>query len=113
MLAAAVILLVAFGSLLAMGLPLLTAVFGIACATAIVQLLANVVTMPTFTLQTVMMLGSGVGIDYALFIVTEACVRTRALVVPSRIGGRDGTPRCERCRTDAGGSSAAAGGRCR
>jgi len=71
MLAAVVILLIAFGSLLAMGLPLLTAAFGIACGTAIVQVLANVVTMPTFTLQLVLMLGIGVGIDYALFIVTR------------------------------------------
>jgi RND superfamily putative drug exporter len=71
MLAAVVILLIAFGSLLAMGLPLLTAAFGIACGTAIVQLLANVVTMPTFTIQLVLMLGIGVGIDYALFIVTR------------------------------------------
>jgi RND superfamily putative drug exporter len=71
MLAAVVILLIAFGSLFAMGLPLLTAVFGIACGTAIVQLLANVITMPTFTLQLVLMLGIGVGIDYALFIVTR------------------------------------------
>jgi RND superfamily putative drug exporter len=71
LLAAVVILLIAFGSLLAMGLPLLTAAFGIACGTAIVQVLANVVTMPTFTLQLVLMLGIGVGIDYALFIVTR------------------------------------------
>jgi RND superfamily putative drug exporter len=71
MLAAAVILLIAFGSLLAMGLPLLTAAFGIGCGTAIVQLLANVVTMPTFTEQLVLMLAIGVGIDYALFIVTR------------------------------------------
>src|SRR3546814_14762326 len=71
MLAAMVILLIAFGSVLAMGLPLVTAIFGIVCGTAIVQLAANVVTMPTFTLQLVMMLGIGVGIDYALFIVTR------------------------------------------
>src|SRR3546814_6940693 len=49
MLAAMVILLIAFGSVLAMGLPLVTAIFGIVCGTAIVQLVANVVTMPTFT----------------------------------------------------------------
>src|SRR3546814_17036792 len=71
MLAAMVILLIAFGSVLAMGLPLVTAIFGIVCGTAIVQLVANVVTMPTFTLQLVMMLGIGVGIDYELFIVTR------------------------------------------
>ena len=71
MLAAVVILLVAFGSLLAMGLPLLTALFGIGSGAAVVMLLANVVTLPSFTLQLVMMLGIGVGIDYALFIVTR------------------------------------------
>src|SRR5690606_34849133 len=61
----------AFGSLLAMGLPLLTAAFGIGTGAAVVTLLANVVTMPSFTLQLVLMLGIGVGIDYALFIVTR------------------------------------------
>jgi putative drug exporter of the RND superfamily len=71
LLAAVVILLIAFGSLLAMGLPLVTALFGIACGSALVQLMANVFTMPTFTLQIVLMLGIGVGIDYALFIVTR------------------------------------------
>ncbi|HEX2272326.1 MAG TPA: MMPL family transporter [Acidimicrobiales bacterium] len=71
MLAAVVILLVAFGSLLAMGLPLVTALFGIGTGAAVVMLLAKAVTMPSFTLQLVMMLGIGVGIDYALFIVTR------------------------------------------
>ncbi|QYG92494.1 MMPL family transporter [Iamia sp. SCSIO 61187] len=70
-LAAVVILLLAFGSLLAMGLPLVTALFGIGTGVAVVTLLANVVTMPSFTLQLVMMLAIGVGIDYALFIVTR------------------------------------------
>ena len=71
LLAAVVILLLGFGSVLAMGLPLLTAAFGIGTGVALVTLLANVVTMPSFTLQLVMMLGIGVGIDYALFIVTR------------------------------------------
>jgi RND superfamily putative drug exporter len=70
-LAAIVILLVAFGSLLAMGLPLLTAVFGIGCGIAVIGLVANVVTMPDFTNQAASMIGIGVGIDYALFIVTR------------------------------------------
>jgi RND superfamily putative drug exporter len=71
LLAAIVILLVAFGSLLAMGLPILTALFGIGCGVAIVGIVANVVGMPSFTNQAVMMIGIGVGIDYALFIVTR------------------------------------------
>lgn len=71
MVVAVVILLVAFGSVLAMGLPLLTAIFGIAGGTALVQLAADLLTMPTFTIQLVLMLGLGVGIDYALLVVTR------------------------------------------
>jgi RND superfamily putative drug exporter len=69
--AAVVILLVAFGSLLAMGLPMLTAIFGIGCGIALVNLFANLVEMPDFTTQAASMIGIGVGIDYALFIVTR------------------------------------------
>jgi RND superfamily putative drug exporter len=68
---ALVILLVAFGSLLAAGLPILTALFGIFCGTAIVKLVANLMHMPDFTTQAVLMIAIGVGIDYALFIVTR------------------------------------------
>jgi putative drug exporter of the RND superfamily len=69
--AAAVILLIAFGSVLAMGLPLITALFGIGTGVAVVGLAAQVMTMPTFATQTVLMIGIGVGIDYSLFIVTR------------------------------------------
>ena len=70
-LAAVVILLVAFGSLLAMGLPIVVALVGIGIGLAIVQLLARVVDMPSFAPQVTLMIGIGVGIDYALFIVTR------------------------------------------
>jgi putative drug exporter of the RND superfamily len=70
-LAAIVILLIAFGSVLAMGLPILTAVFGIVAGVSIVGLVVNVVDMPSFSTQAVLMIGIGVGIDYALFIVTR------------------------------------------
>jgi RND superfamily putative drug exporter len=70
-LAAIIILLVAFGSLLAMGLPLLTAIFGVVTGIALVGLTVNVIDMPTFSNQAVAMIGIGVGIDYALFIVTR------------------------------------------
>ena len=70
-LAAVVILLVAFGSLLAMGLPLLTALFGIGIGLAGVTILANFFSMPSFASQLAAMIGIGVGIDYALFIVTR------------------------------------------
>ncbi len=69
--AAVLILLIAFGSVLAMGLPIITAIFGIGTGFAIVALASHVVTIPDFTTQLAAMLGLGVGIDYALFIVTR------------------------------------------
>ena len=70
-LAAVLILLIAFGSLLAMGLPILTALFGIGIGLAVVQLLARVMDIPSFAPQVTAMIGIGVGIDYALFISTR------------------------------------------
>jgi RND superfamily putative drug exporter len=70
-LAAIVVLLIAFGSVFAAGLPILTALFGIGTGIALVQLTANGLTMPEFTTQAVAMIGIGVGIDYALLIVTR------------------------------------------
>ena len=70
-LAAIIILLIAFGSVLAMGLPILTALFGIGVGLAGVSLLANVFSMPSFASILAAMIGIGVGIDYALFIVTR------------------------------------------
>jgi RND superfamily putative drug exporter len=71
LIAAVVILLIAFGSVLAMGLPILTAVLGIAGGIAIVGLLSNITVAPDVTVQLAAMIGLGVGIDYALFIVTR------------------------------------------
>ena len=68
---AIMILLIAFGSVLAAGLPITTALFGIGTGVAFVQLAANGVAMPDFTNQAVAMIGIGVGIDYALLIVTR------------------------------------------
>jgi RND superfamily putative drug exporter len=70
-LAAILILLLAFGSLLAMGLPIMTAMFGIGIGLAIVNLLAKVIDVPSFAPQVTAMIGIGVGIDYALFIATR------------------------------------------
>jgi RND superfamily putative drug exporter len=69
--AAMIILLIAFGSVLAMGLPIGTALFGIGTGVAIVLMLRSVIDMPDFTTAAVAMVGIGVGIDYALFIVTR------------------------------------------
>ena len=70
-LAAVFILLIAFGSLLAMGLPIMTALFGIGMGLAFVELLARVLDVPSFAPQVTAMIGIGVGIDYALFISTR------------------------------------------
>jgi RND superfamily putative drug exporter len=71
LIAAVLILLLTFGSLLAMGLPILTAVFGLGIGTALMGLIANVVQTPDFATQVAEMIGIGVGIDYVLFIVTR------------------------------------------
>jgi putative drug exporter of the RND superfamily len=69
--AAIIILVLAFGSIIAMGLPIGTALFGLGLGTSIVTLLSHIQEMPDFTAQMVAMIGLGVGIDYALFIVTR------------------------------------------
>jgi RND superfamily putative drug exporter len=69
--AAIIILLIAFGSVLAMGLPIMTALFGIGIGLAFVELLAHVLDIPSFAPQVTAMIGLGVGIDYALFISTR------------------------------------------
>ncbi len=69
--AAAIVLLIAFGSLLAMGLPIATAVLGIGSGLALIALLGHVFPAPSFSPIVAAMIGLGVGVDYALFIVTR------------------------------------------
>ncbi len=68
---AALILLVAFGSLVAMGLPLATALFGVGIGLAGGKLIANVIDVPEWASSVAIMIGLGVGIDYALLILTR------------------------------------------
>ena len=68
---AMLILLITFGSLLAMGLPIMSALFGVGIGLSLVFLFANVINVPDFAPQLASMIGIGVGIDYALFIVTR------------------------------------------
>ena len=70
-LAAILILLFAFGSLIAVGLPILTAVLGLGIGAGIMALLCNVLSVPNFAPQMADMIGIGVGIDYALFVLTR------------------------------------------
>ncbi|MFE4411161.1 MMPL family transporter [Streptomyces sp. NPDC093064] len=69
--AAAVILFIAFGSLVAMGLPIVTALLAIVAGLALMKLVGYLVPSPDFTAILAAMIGLGVGIDYALFIVTR------------------------------------------
>lgn len=71
LLAAIIILVLAFGSVLAMGLPIGIALLGLAVASSIVTIASNFVSMPDAATSMVAMIGIGVGIDYALFIVTR------------------------------------------
>ena len=75
---AVVILIVAFGSVLAMGLPVGVALFGIGIGTTIIALLSNVLSLPDITTFLGIMIGLGVGIDYALLIVTRYREQLRA-----------------------------------
>jgi uncharacterized membrane protein YdfJ with MMPL/SSD domain len=69
--AAMVVLLIAFGSLLAMGLPVATALFGIGGGLSLLALLGHVFPAPGFSPIVAAMIGLGVGVDYALFILTR------------------------------------------
>jgi RND superfamily putative drug exporter len=68
---AAVVLVITFGSLVAAGLPLLTALIGVGIGVASITALANVLDLGSTTSTLAMMIGLAVGIDYALFIVSR------------------------------------------
>jgi RND superfamily putative drug exporter len=69
--AAIVILLITFGSVVAMGLPILTALLGLGTGVGLIAIGTHVIDMPDFSTEVAVMIGLGVGIDYALFIVTR------------------------------------------
>ena len=69
--AAIVILLISFGSFSAMGLPIATALLGLGAGIGVINLASHVIDMPSFATELALMIGLGVGVDYALFIVTR------------------------------------------
>jgi RND superfamily putative drug exporter len=71
LIAAMIVLLITFGSVIAMGLPILTALLGLGTAIGLAGLASQVMTMPDFATQLAAMIGLGVGIDYALFLITR------------------------------------------
>jgi RND superfamily putative drug exporter len=70
-LAAGVVLFLVFGSLLAMALPLITAALSLGTGIAVIGLLSHVIAMASFSSQLSLLIGLGVGVDYALFILTR------------------------------------------
>ncbi|WBQ05981.1 MMPL family transporter [Kribbella sp. CA-293567] len=71
LIAAAVVLLLAFGSVIAMGLPIGLALFGIGLGTSSLALVTYFIDVPTWAPVVGSMVGLGVGIDYALLLVTR------------------------------------------
>lgn len=71
MMAALVILLLLFGSLLAASLPIIAAVFAVGTTIGIVALASHLVTVPDYTAPILMLVGLGVGIDYALLVFSR------------------------------------------
>jgi putative drug exporter of the RND superfamily len=71
LLAAAVILFIAFGSLVAMGLPIVTGLMAVLGGIGVMKLVGHLVPSPDFTVLVAVLLGLGCGIDYALFILTR------------------------------------------
>ena len=69
--AAVVILLYTFGTAIAMGVPIVTAIVGLSIGIGIITFLGHAVEVPTSAPTLSIMIGLGVGIDYALFIVTR------------------------------------------
>ncbi|HEY7630043.1 MAG TPA: MMPL family transporter [Thermoleophilaceae bacterium] len=100
--AAVIILLLTFGTVTAMGLPIITAILGLATGLSIIALLGQVVDVPTIAPTLATMIGLGVGIDYALFIVT----RHKAQAA----GGMDVNESIARSIATSGGAVAFAGG---
>jgi RND superfamily putative drug exporter len=69
--AAILILLISFGSFSAMGLPIATALLGLGAGLGVITLASHVIDMPSFASELALMIGLGVGVDYALFIVSR------------------------------------------
>jgi len=87
LLVAMVILLLAFGSVIAMGLPIGTALAGLGAGIALMTFLSAFIHLPSTTEALATMIGLGVGIDYALFIITRhRAGLQRGLTVEDAVG---------------------------
>jgi putative drug exporter of the RND superfamily len=85
--AAMLILVLVFGTVTAMVLPIAVAIFGLICGLSLISLLGHLVSVPDVAPTVASMIGLGVGIDYSLFIVTRArSARHDGMSVPDAIG---------------------------
>jgi RND superfamily putative drug exporter len=75
---AVIVLLLTFGTVVAMGLPIVSAIIGLVSGLSIITLISQVAEVPTVAPTLATMIGLGVGIDYALFIVTRHQAQRRA-----------------------------------
>ncbi|MFJ9379164.1 MMPL family transporter [Streptomyces sp. NPDC101455] len=88
LLIAAVALVITFGSLLAAGLPLLTAIFGVGTAVAAIMVASSIFNLSSAATTLALMLGLAVAIDHALFIVSRYRGETRDGHEPEEAAGR-------------------------
>ncbi|MGZ6994829.1 MAG: MMPL family transporter [Acidimicrobiia bacterium] len=92
LIAAMVVLLLAFGSVVAMGVPIGTALVGLAVGLSTVTVLTNFFDISSIATTIATMIGLGVGIDYALFVVTRHREQLAAgMTVPESAGHANGT----------------------
>ena len=94
---AAVVLLLTFGSLVAAGMPLATALFGLGISSALGGILAAVIDVPDWAPAVAAMIGIGVGIDYALLIVTRFRAGLERGLDPREATARRSRPPGARC----------------
>ena len=87
-LAAAIVLFLAFGSLVAMLLPLAVALFGLGSGLMAASLLSHAVTIPSLGPTLATLIALGVGVDYALFIVTRHRANLKAGMEPAQAAAR-------------------------
>jgi RND superfamily putative drug exporter len=85
--AAMLILVLVFGTITAMALPIVVAIVGLMCGLSVVSMLGHVLAVSDVAPTLATMIGLGVGIDYSLFIVTRArSARHDGMSVPDAIG---------------------------
>ena len=86
--AAAIIILLAFGSLLGMALPLLAAGVALGSGTAVIALLSHAIDLPIIAPTLAALIGLGVGIDYSLFVITRHREGLKAGMLPEEAAVR-------------------------